>query len=235
MHIFYTPEIESNPFLPEEESAHCVRVLRMQEGDEIRLTDGRGRFYRARIAEAHPKHCAVEILETVFEQPSSAPFYVAVAPTKNLDRMEWLVEKLTEIGVAGIYFLNCRFSERKVLKTDRLVKIAVSAMKQSERPTLPEIGELTDFKIFLSQLPQADRYICHCYQEAEAGPRALLRDVCRPSQAGLVMIGPEGDFSLEEVKLALENGFQAVSLGDMRLRTETAALVAGLTLQMSNM
>ena len=235
MHIFYTPDILENPCLPEEESAHCVRVLRMSVGQEVLLADGRGTFYRARIADNHPKHCSVEILEALPQAPKSTRIRVAVAPTKNLDRMEWLVEKLTEMDVDGIYFLNCRFSERRVLKTDRLLRIAVSAMKQSERATLPEIGELADFGSFVEAAAArhpGSCFICHCYKDL--GERPLLRDLCQPGADNLVLIGPEGDFSPEEVQLAVAKGFRAVSLGDMRLRTETAALVSALTVQLQS-
>lgn len=235
MHIFYTPDILENPFLPEEESAHCVRVLRMQPGDRIRLTDGRGCFYTAGIVEAHPRHCGVEILETLPQNTRPGRLYVAVAPTKNLDRMEWLTEKLTEIGIDGLFFLSCRFSERRMLKTDRLVKIAISAMKQSQRATLPQVGELTGFDDFVTRFSEADRFICHCHPESEAGPRLLLNDCCQAGRDAVVLIGPEGDFSLEEVEKAKSLGYTPVTLGDMRLRTETAALVAGLTLQMKSL
>lgn len=235
MQLFYTPDILENPFLSEEESVHCVRVLRKTEGDKIDLTDGKGNFYKARIAESHPKHCCVELIETLPQPRHEGAIHVAIAPTKNLDRMEWMVEKLTEIGVDGIHFLNTRFSERKVLKTDRITKIAISAMKQSERATLPAIGELTQFKEFIQYgIPQGvdHRYICHCHNEEEAGTRLLLRDLTSKNDQSIVFIGPEGDFSIEEVKYAAEQGFKAVSLGDMRLRTETAGLVAALTLKM---
>ena len=235
MHLFYAPDILENPFLPEEESAHCVKVLRQQLGDKICLTDGRGFFYKAVIVEANPRHCGVEILESESRINRPNRLYVAVAPTKNLDRMEWLVEKLTEIGIDGIFFLSCHYSERRVLKTDRLLKIAVSAMKQSQRATLPVLGELTAYSHFLDQFRTFDRFICHCYPEAEAGPRSLLNDCCRAGHDALVLIGPEGDFSLEEVNLARSLGYLPVTLGEMRLRTETAALVAGLTLQMKTL
>ena len=238
MQLFYAPDIQENPFLSEEESAHCVRVLRKTEGDLITLTDGKGCFYRGRIAAAHPKHCAIELVETLPQTPPPARIYAAVAPTKNLDRMEWMVEKLTETGIDGIFFLQTRFSERKVLKTDRMVKIAVSAMKQSQRATLPVIGELTAFSEFLRHgLPEGlkGKYICHCYSEEEAGPRLPLKTLAKSGEDAIVLIGPEGDFSLDEVKEAQAAGFQAVTLGNMRLRSETAGLVAGLMLQLPNL
>lgn len=140
MQIFYTPNIVANPVLPEEESGHCVRVLRLSEGDHVLLTDGKGAFYKAAITQAHPKHCGVELLES-WQQAPLWPFYVhiAVAPTKNMDRMEWFVEKAAEIGVDAISCLNCRFSERREIKPARLEKILVSAMKQSQKATLPRL------------------------------------------------------------------------------------------------
>lgn len=232
MHIFYTPNILEQAFLPEEESAHCVRVLRLCNGEEIQVTDGKGNFYRCRITETHPKHCAVEILEVLPQKADHSKMSVAIAPTKNMDRMEWLTEKLTEIGVDEIFFLNCRYSERKVIKTDRLTKIAISAMKQSLRATLPTIAEIEDFKRFVQKDFDGQKFICHCYPEAEAGKRFLLKNCYQDEQPSLVLIGPEGDFSLEEVKLAQSLHFTPISLGEMRLRTETAALAAGLTMQL---
>ncbi len=232
MNIFYTPDIEHSSFLSPEESGHCVRVLRLQLGDEIRLCDGRGNFYRAIIADANAKRCAFEVKEVLPQAPLLPQISVAVAPTKNMDRMEWLVEKLTEAGVDAIYFLQTRYSERKALNTERLQKIAVSAMKQSQRATLPLIGELAPFKEFVKTQRQTHRFICHCYGQEEAGAREFIGKVDLQGQDALVMIGPEGDFSLEEVRLAKTLGFKTLSLGPMRLRTETAAMLAGMMLRM---
>ena len=152
MQIFYTPDIAVNPELPEEEAGHCIRVLRLTEGDEILLTDGKGTFYKAAISRAHHKHCEVSILES-WQQPALWNFHlhIAVAPTKNMDRMEWFAEKATEIGIDAITCLNCRFSERREIKPARLEKILVSAMKQSQKATLPQLEGMTDFKSFVSQ------------------------------------------------------------------------------------
>ena len=231
MAIFYTPDILLNPYLPEEESVHCVRVLRLGEGAEIELIDGKGFFYRARILQAHPKHCQVEILETV--RDNAAPCYacIAVAPTKNFDRIEWFVEKATEVGIGGFAFINSRYSERKNLKLERIEKIVVSAMKQSVKAIKPVVGDLTDFKKYVSQSFEGQKYICHC----NPGKKPLLNSACQPGTPVLVLIGPEGDFSPDEVALALENGFKPVSLGDTRLRTETAAFVAAHIVQLKNM
>ncbi len=231
MQLFYTPDIASNAELPEEEAGHCIRVLRLSEGDEIHLTDGKGFFYRAAIRRAHPKHCEVEVLER-WAAPRLRPFqvHIAVAPTKNMDRMEWFAEKATEIGIDRITCLNCRFSERREIKTARLEKILVSAMKQSLKATLPRLTGMTDFKTFVTQPFEGRKFIAHC----EEGEKRLLKNTYRPGENALILIGPEGDFSPEEIALALANGFEPVSLGESRLRTETAALAACHTLHVLN-
>lgn len=231
MQIFYTPDIAVNPELPEEEAGHCVRVLRLSEGDEIILTDGKGSFYKAAISRAHPKHCEVAIQES-WKQPALWNFnlHIAVAPTKNMDRMEWFAEKATEIGINAITCLNCRFSERREIKPARLEKILVSAMKQSQKATLPTLEGMTDFKKFVSAPFEGRKFIAHC----EEGEKPLLKQIYQPGENVLILIGPEGDFSPEEIKLARENGFEPISLGESRLRTETAALVACHTIHVLN-
>ena len=231
MQIFYTPDITANPVLPEEESGHCVRVLRLSEGDQILLTDGKGSFYKAAITQAHPKHCGVELLDS-WRQAPLWPFFVhiAVAPTKNMDRMEWFVEKATEIGIDAISCLNCRFSERREIKLARLEKILVSAMKQSQKATLPQLEGMVDFKDFVQRPFEGRKFIAHCEEEE----KPLLRQLYHPRERALILIGPEGDFSPEEIALAKANGFEAISLGESRLRTETAALVACHTLHVLN-
>lgn len=231
MQIFYTPDIVANPVLPEEESIHCVRVMRLCEGDQILLTDGAGAFYRAAITQAHPKHCGVELLES-WRQAPLWPFYVhiAVAPTKNMDRMEWFVEKATEIGIDAISCLNCRYSERREIKPARLEKILVSAMKQSQKAALPQLEGMVDFKEFVSRPFDGRKFIAHCEEEG----KPLLCQLYHPGERALILIGPEGDFSPEEITLAKANGFEAISLGESRLRTETAALVACHTLHVIN-
>ena len=231
MHVFYTPDIQSQAELPEEEAAHAVRVLRLQTGDEVTLTDGKGNFYRAEISTATTKRCLVNILETIPQAPLwSGHLHIAMAPTKNMDRMEWFAEKATEIGINAITCLNCRFSERKEIKPARLEKILISAMKQSQKATLPELNGMTDFRTFVS-LPFAGRkFIAHC----EEGVKPLLKQTYHPGENALVLIGPEGDFSPEEIALALKCGFEPISLGESRLRTETAALVACHTIHVLN-
>lgn len=231
MQIFYTPDIAVHPGLPEEEAGHCIRVLRLTEGDEILLTDGKGYFYKAAISRAHPKHCEVTILES-WKQPSLWNFrlHIAVAPTKNMDRLEWFAEKATEIGIDAITCLNCRFSERREVKPARLEKIVVSAMKQSQKAILPELNGMTDFRTFVGRPFDGRKFIAHC----EETDKKLLKQIYRPGENALILIGPEGDFSPEEIELALKNGFEPVSLGESRLRTETAALVACHTLHVLN-
>ncbi len=231
MQIFYTPDIAVRQELPEEEAGHCIRVLRLTEGDEVMLTDGQGFFYRAVIRRAHHKHCEVEVLEK-WKQPKPWQFslHIAVAPTKNMDRMEWFVEKATEIGIDAVTCLNCRFSERREVKTARLEKIMVSAMKQSQKATLPTLAGMTDFKTFVTQPFDGRKFIAHC----EEADKKLLKQLYLPRENALVMIGPEGDFSPEEIALALREGFEPVSLGESRLRTETAALVACHTIHVLN-
>ena len=223
MYLFYTPNIEMEHFLSEEESAHCIRVLRYTRGDEILLTDGRGNTYKARISNPHPKHCEFEIISSERQQKSH-DFYlhIAIAPTKNIERMEWMVEKCTEIGIDEITPLLCRFSERKQIRTDRLEKIILSASKQSLTPYLPKLNPLTDYNTFINNAHEETRFIAHCYKE----DKRELKTEIQKGRSCLVLIGPEGDFSEEEVKNALAKGFIPVSLGNSRLRTETAGVVA---------
>lgn len=223
MHVFYTPDIQTSPELPEEEAQHCVRVLRLSAGDEITLTDGNGNFYRAEITASTNKRCLVKILETIPQEPLwSGHLHIAMAPTKNMDRNEWFAEKATEIGFDELTFLNCRFSERKVIKTERIEKIVVSAIKQSLKARLPKLNEMIDFDKFIAQEFTGQKFIAHCYE----GEKPLLKNVLKSGEDALVLIGPEGDFSEEEVTRAIEKGFRPISLGKSRLRTETAALMA---------
>lgn len=231
MHLFYTPDIATRQDLPEDEAAHCIRVLRLSMGDEVMLTDGKGSFFRAELSAVTGKRCCVTVLEEVRQEPLwRGRLRLAVAPTKNMDRIEWLAEKATEIGVDEIHFLDCRYSERRVLKTDRIDKIVVSAMKQSLKARKPVVGEMTPFKRFVSQDFSGQKFIAHCHE----GEKPLLQDVLVPGRDALVMIGPEGDFSEEEVMEAFAQGFIPISLGKSRLRTETAALVAVHIMNMIN-
>ncbi|MBE6286950.1 MAG: 16S rRNA (uracil(1498)-N(3))-methyltransferase [Mediterranea massiliensis] len=223
MHLFYTPDILSRLELPEEEAAHAIRVLRLQPGDEITLTDGKGHFYRAEITTATNKRCLVNILEKTFQPPLwQAHLHLAMAPTKNMDRIEWFAEKATEIGFDELTFLNCRYSERKIIKNERIGKILISAMKQSLKARLPRLNEMSDFQKFITKPFNGQKFIAHCNE----GEKILLKDALQKGEDALVMIGPEGDFSEEEVQQAIKEGFQPISLGQSRLRTETAALVS---------
>lgn len=231
MHVFYTPDIDVSLELPEEEAGHCLRVLRLGVGDEVMLTDGKGLFYKAVISAATGKRCQVKVLETQNQEAFwNGYLHLAMAPTKNMDRIEWLVEKATEIGFNELTFLNCRFSERKVIKTERVEKIVVSAMKQSLKAQKPQVNEMMPFTQFIKQDFKGQKFIAHCYE----GEKPLLKDVLVPGEDALVLIGPEGDFSPEEVQMAEEAGFKAISLGKSRLRTETAALVAVHTMNLFN-
>lgn len=229
--IFYCPDITTNPQLPEAESQHCARVLRMKENDKLLITDGKGYFYRAVLLQANPKSCIVSIEE---EMPQSKEWnfdlHIAFAPTKKLDRMEWFVEKVTEIGIDTFSPLKCRYSERKNINATRLEKIIVSAMKQSQKCRLPQIDEMIKFDEFIQQPFAGQKFIAHCYDSV----KTPLTKTCKKNRNTLILIGPEGDFSEEEVTEAIEHGFTPISLGKSRLRSETAALVACHTVHVMN-
>lgn len=230
--MFFSPDISSNPILPESDSQHCIRVLRFSEGDEIEIVDGKGFLYRCRIVDAHPKRTMVEIIEKhEVPLPWSQNITIAVAPTKHIDRMEWLVEKLVEIGVNRIIPLKCRFSERKEIKEERLQKIAVSAMKQSLKSALPEITPMMPFDKAMRMISDSQRFIAYCSDEF---PKKQLSAEYFPCTDVAVLIGPEGDFSSEEIRMAVETGYRPVTLGETRLRTETAALYACATIHIAD-
>lgn len=227
MQLFYAPDITTPLYtLPEEESGHCVRVLRLKEGDSLHITDGRGTLYRAVVEDAHPKRCTIRIVE---EHPEweKRPYSltIAVAPTKNIDRIEWFVEKATECGIDRIIPILCDHSERKIVKTDRLEKIAASAMKQSLKAYMPKVEPLTPIKDVLSEPFEGVKLIAHCEEDME---RIFMGDVLRKGENVVVLIGPEGDFSPKEIEAARKAGFVEISLGNSRLRTETAALAAAM-------
>jgi len=233
MYLFYALDIPESVAvgqsitLDEEQSAHAVRVLRYAAGDTIHIADGRGNMYEAVISNPHPKHCEVEIRSiTPQTKHHRGNVHIAVAPTKNIERIEWMAEKCTEIGIDTITPLLCHYSERKVIRTDRLAKIILSAAKQSLSAYLPTLNELTPFKDCVINATEQRRYIAHSSPWLD---KKDLRDELRKSDAEastIVLIGAEGGFSDDEVRLAMEHGFVPVSLGDARLRTETAALVA---------
>ena len=262
---FYVPDAANQVELPAEEAAHALRVLRLKGGDEIFLMDGEGSFFRAEVTAASSKRCLYEIKEEMPQQRAwKGHIHLAIAPTKMMERIEWMAEKATEIGFDELSFLNCQFSERKVVKTPRIDKIVISAVKQSHKAWKPAVNELVSFKEFIQTPRPGRKFICHCYEEVEkkdffteisgilneahapaatessnadvatAASESSNADVATAASESptadaadiTVLVGPEGDFSIDEVRLALENGYESVSLGTSRLRTETAGLVA---------
>ena len=241
--FFYVPRAAELSELPDEEASHAVRVLRMKEGDELMLMDGEGTFFRASLTQTGCKHCCYRIDEVLPQQRTwNAHLHLAIAPTKMMERMEWLAEKATEVGIDELSFIDCRFSERHSLKTPRIQKIVVSAMKQSRKPWMPQVNEMADFSHFIRCHTKGQRFIAHCYDEV---PRVnlfeTLQSLVQSSQDRvgqqeelLVLVGPEGDFSIDEVRMAVDAGFVSVDLGKSRLRTETAGLVAVTMMQLSS-
>lgn len=224
MNLFYTPDISGEYYtLNAEESKHCVRVLRFSEGEPVALVDGRGNWYNGVIDRADAKGCGVKILEKK-EGFGQRPFrlHLAVAPTKNIDRTEWMLEKCTEIGIDEITMLNTEHSERKVVKDERLEKVIIAAMKQSLKAFLPRLNPMTDFRTFVNARPEAQKFIAHCHD----GEKKRLDELYIPGNDVVILIGPEGDFSQKEVALAANAGFLPITLGTSRLRTETAGIVA---------
>ena len=230
MALFYVPTITQN-VLPEEESQHAVKVLRLQTGDKITLVDGTGGFYEARITNPHPKHCGFEIIKTKLEfGKRDYKLHIAIAPTKNIERLEWFIEKATEIGIDEITPIICRFSERKIVKEERLEKIIVSAAKQSLKAYFPKLNPLCTFDELMKKHQANQKFIAHCYEE----DKKLLQTEIIKSTDVLVLVGPEGDFRPEEVENAISKCFVPVSLGESRLRTETAGVVACHTVALMN-
>ena len=224
MQLFFTEDIESDICaLSEEESKHCVKVLRMGVGDELYVTDGGGTLCRCHIIDAHPKSCTVEVVERLRDY-GRRPYrlHIAVAPTKNSARMEWFVEKAVEMGVDEITPIVCDHSERCTLKSERLDKIVVSAMKQSLKALKPVTNGPTAVRELLQRPFDGQKFIAYC----DGDNRTPLHSAYKPGSNALILIGPEGDFSPEEVQMALAEGFIPVTLGESRLRTETAAMAA---------
>lgn len=235
--FFYVPSAAELTELPMEEAMHALRVLRLKSGDEMFLMDGVGNFYRAEVTIAATKRCMYEIKEVLPQEKSwKGNIHIAIAPTKMMDRVEWFCEKATEFGIDEMTFLNCKFSERKVMRTVRLDKIVVSAVKQSHKPWKPRLNAMMPFKDFVTAKREGRKYIAHCNEEIDR--KDFFSEVysLASSLEGddvTVLIGPEGDFSIEEVKLAIENGYESVTLGTSRLRTETAALSATMMAQLA--
>lgn len=226
--FFYVPGAAETDRLPDGEAAHAIRVLRMRAGDTMTLIDGKGTFYNASVTRVDGKRCFYEITaSTPWTREWNGACHIAVAPTKMTERIEWMAEKCTEIGVDTLSFLNCAHSERHDIKTDRLERIAAAAAKQSRKAVIPTINDMLPFDRFIATHTRGPRFIAHCHSDL---PRASLLDELAqrtdPAAEKTVLIGPEGDFSEDEVKAALDNGFIPVHLGKSRLRTETAALYA---------
>lgn len=229
MPIFYQPLIpEGTHSLDAEEARHATKVLRLQTGDTLQLTDGKGSLYKAVITELSKSACHFSISETISIPRRNYSIHIAIAPTKNIDRIEWFVEKVTEIGIDKISFIQCQNSERRVVNMERIEKKAVSAMKQSGQAWLPELHAISKVETIMSE-PCEQKYIAHVDQ---ANPKHLKE--APPQSNYLVLIGPEGDFTKQEMELAMEKGFQKISLGTTTLRTETAGLAACHILNLIN-
>lgn len=234
MHVFYTPDLQDQAqyTLNEEESKHCSKVLRLSIGDKVFLVDGRGGLYEAEIETESKKHVGLLITKTTTEyQKRNHHLHIAIAPTKNIDRLEWFLEKATEIGIDEITPIICERSERKIVKEDRLLKVITSAVKQSLQAYHPLLNPAITFSQLLQQQTTATKLIAHCIDDAE---RSYIKDLVQPLNSYLILIGPEGDFSPQEITTALQHGFMPVTLGTTRLRTETAALAACFELNYIN-
>ncbi|TKC13002.1 16S rRNA (uracil(1498)-N(3))-methyltransferase [Pedobacter polaris] len=224
MHVFYTPDINSDQYiLNEEESRHCSKVLRLNVNDIIHLIDGKGGLYQAQINDVSKKHVHLQIITKQFEYGKrNHHLHIAIAPTKNIDRLEWFLEKATEIGIDEITPIICDRSERKIVKEERLEKVITSAVKQSLTAYHPKLNEAVSYTDFLKQNFLGEKLIAHCMD----GEKSYINQQVDIHQSYLILIGPEGDFSPIELDLALHNGYKPVTLGNTRLRTETAALAA---------
>ena len=232
---FYVPNATEHNELPTDEAIHAIRVLRLKIGDDIFLIDGKGTFYEAVVTLANSKHCLYKITQTLVQSKTwKGHIHLAIAPTKDISRIEWLVEKATEIGFDEISFLNCQFSERKNLRIDRIERIVISAMKQSRKAWKPIVNNMLSFEDFMQKEVTGQKFICHCYNEIEKkdffsniNNSGLFEDIT-------VLIGPEGDFSINEVHQALQQQYKSTTLGNSRLRTETAGLAAVLMANLAN-
>jgi 16S rRNA (uracil1498-N3)-methyltransferase len=232
MQLFYVPNISGAEIvLDETESKHAARVLRLQNGSRVQVVDGTGGFYEAEINDANPKKCRLSIINSTLELGKrDFHLHIAIAPTKNIDRFEWFLEKATEIGIDEITPLLTSRSERKTVNTERLGKILVSAMKQSLKAYLPKLNKLTKIKELIVSNKTETKYIAYCNEIQKIN----LKDLATKGKDTLILIGPEGDFSPDEIQLAIENGFKVVSLGAARLRTETAGIVACHIVNLAN-
>ena len=234
MQLFYHPELENNTdqfIFPTDESRHISKVLRKKSGDILQITNGKGLFFEAKVLVPDHKKCIAKIISKTQVPPKPYQLHMVVAPTKLNDRFEWFLEKATEIGVHEITPVICDHSERKIIKMDRMEKVIQSAMKQSLQAYLPQLNPAITFKEYLAQPKSGTLYIAHC----EEDQKKELSHLAMAHKDTTILIGPEGDFSTEEIRLALENGFQAVALGNTRLRTETAAIVACTAIALINL
>ena len=232
MQLFYVPNISGTDIiLDETESKHAIRVLRLQNGNPVQIIDGKGGFYEAEISDANQKKCRLSIVNSTLEfGKKDFHLHIAIAPTKNIDRFEWFLEKATEIGIDEITPLLTSHSERKIVNPERLEKILISAMKQSLKAYLPKLNNFTTFKELVINNKTENKYIAYC----DEIQKIHLKDLTIKGNNTLILIGPEGDFSPNEVNLAIENGFKVVSLGESRLRTETAGIVACHIVNLAN-
>ena len=229
MNLFYQPLIlQGIDFLDPEESRHCIKVLRKTKGDVIRITDGKGNYYDAHIVAPDARQCIFQITKTFPQNKKPFTIHIAIAPTKNSDRFEWFIEKAVEIGVDRITPLRCQHSERTSIKIERIEKVAISAIKQSVKSRMPHISDIVNFDKLILEDGRAQKFIAF----VDHTNPDHLKNVARPMGEYLVVIGPEGDFSTDELNAAIAHGFRKVSLGDSRLRTETAGIVACHTLSL---
>lgn len=234
MQLFYNSDISANDkqfTFDKTESRHIVKVLRKKDGDILHITNGKNQLFTVKIILANDKKCLVEIINSETKRkPWNYYLHIAIAPTKNNDRLEWFLEKVTEIGIDEITPIICDNSERKVLKTERLQKIVQSAMKQSLKFNIPKLNEAIKFSEFIKHNTKGDLFIAHC---EEADKKSLAKEL-KPNTSSTIMIGPEGDFSSKEIEIALANNFIPVTLGESRLRTETAGVVVTQTAALIN-
>ncbi len=230
MQLYFAKDISSTDvILDKEESHHVVQVVRKKIGDEVLLTDGKGSISKAQITLANPKQCELKITENVPVYHHPYYLHIAIAPTKNIDRLEWFIEKAVEIGINEISPVICRRSERKIINTERLSKLMIAAAKQSVKPLFPVLNDLRSFNEVVLNATETQKYIALC---DEGLP--LIKNIYTCPDSVLIMIGPEGDFHDDELAFSLGNHFKGISLGDYRLRTETAALVACNTISLLN-
>ncbi|MEE4257011.1 MAG: 16S rRNA (uracil(1498)-N(3))-methyltransferase [Bacteroidales bacterium] len=232
MQLFYAPELVGDQYtLDEQESKHVIRVLRKRNGDTIELTDGKGKFYTGELTSDDPRRCELRIID-ISEGAGKRNYHlnIAIAPTKNINRFEWFLEKATEIGIDEISPMICQRSERKAIKAERLNKVITAAMKQSLKAYHPALHGAKSFTDLISMDLAGQKFIAY----VEEGEHPLLQTLYTPGEDAIILIGPEGDFSPEEVAQAKEKGFKTVSLGESRLRTETAGVVAVHTVAMLN-